>query len=161
MEDVGVKKLTKNLLDFEAEHGKYDESKISPIGFFNFVGKERRSLWQQIQTLSSSDAQKNFCQLLKKHFLEYDSFITSFVGTVYWSIVTDHYDIGFRVFFDVNFEDSQEKSKKLSVEIIKSQRCNTHQLVHLGQHHYSSNGAYNFILDNSYSYLRAKTVYLN
>ncbi|KAF0986472.1 hypothetical protein HZS_4336 [Henneguya salminicola] len=201
-------------------YGEYDESKLTPIGFFNFTGKERRYHWQQIKDISIEDARKKFCSLLQNQFKEYDSYFKSvkktqesteksinislpklsysseieefkklcikpplnvpagnirnikystignsyiiFIildGIIHWIIITDDYDIGMRIMFEMNFEET-EHPKQISVELLKPQRCSTHKMAHIGYHHYSCSGFYNIILDNTFSFLRSKTVYL-
>ncbi|MBN3270504.1 GCP60 protein, partial [Polyodon spathula] len=106
---------------------------------------------------------------------------------LFWEFATDHYDIGFGVYFEwtdspnttvsVHVSESsdeeeeeaenpseEEKSKKNANkpqvdEIVPVYRRDCHEEVYAGSHQYPGRGVYLLKFDNSYSLWRSKTVY--
>ncbi|XP_062858370.1 Golgi resident protein GCP60 [Trichomycterus rosablanca] len=105
---------------------------------------------------------------------------------LFWEFATDHYDIGFGVFFewtdstnasvsvhvsessDEDEEEdepqSEEKAKKETGkpqvdEIVPVYRRDCHEEVYAGSHQYPGRGIYLLKFDNSYSLWRSKSVY--
>nr|XP_023662799.1 Golgi resident protein GCP60 isoform X1 [Paramormyrops kingsleyae] len=107
---------------------------------------------------------------------------------LFWEFATDHYDIGFGVYFEwtdsgdtgvsVHVSESsdddeddggdghseQEKAKKTSSkpqvdEIVPVYRRDCHEEVYAGSHQYPGRGVYLLKFDNSYSLWRSKAVY--
>uniref|UniRef100_A0A8C9VDX2 Golgi resident protein GCP60 n=1 Tax=Scleropages formosus TaxID=113540 RepID=A0A8C9VDX2_SCLFO len=94
---------------------------------------------------------------------------------LFWEFATDHYDIGFGVYFE--WTDSanrtrvvwdgpseEEKAKKNASkpqvdEIVPVYRRDCHEEVYAGSHQYPGRGVYLLKFDNSYSLWRSKTVY--
>ncbi|XP_033875182.3 Golgi resident protein GCP60-like [Acipenser ruthenus] len=103
---------------------------------------------------------------------------------LFWEFATDHYDIGFGVYFEwtdspnttvsVHVSESseeeeenpseEEKPKKNANkpqvdEIVPVYRRDCHEEVYAGSHQYPGRGVYLLKFDNSYSLWRSKTVY--
>ncbi|XP_036398812.1 Golgi resident protein GCP60 [Megalops cyprinoides] len=105
---------------------------------------------------------------------------------LFWEFATDHYDIGFGVFFewtdspntavsvhvsessdedeDEEAQSEEEKAKKNSSkpqvdEIVPVYRRDCHEEVYAGSHQYPGQGVYLLKFDNSYSLWRSKNVY--
>ncbi|KAM9435356.1 Golgi resident protein GCP60 isoform 2-T2 [Clarias gariepinus] len=106
---------------------------------------------------------------------------------LFWEFATDHYDIGFGVFFEwtdstnasvsVHVSESsdededeeepqseEEKAKKEAGkpqvdEIVPVYRRDCHEEVYAGSHQYPGRGIYLLKFDNSYSLWRSKSVY--
>ncbi|XP_046877755.1 Golgi resident protein GCP60 isoform X2 [Hypomesus transpacificus] len=107
---------------------------------------------------------------------------------LFWEFATDHYDIGFGVFFEwtdaanasvsVHVSESsdedededgdppseEEKAKKEAGkpqvdEIVPVYRRDCHEEVYAGSHQYPGRGVYLLKFDNSYSLWRSKSVY--
>ncbi|KAG7465633.1 hypothetical protein MATL_G00155560 [Megalops atlanticus] len=105
---------------------------------------------------------------------------------LFWEFATDHYDIGFGVFFewtdspntavsvhvsessdedeDEEAQSEEEKAKKSSSkpqvdEIVPVYRRDCHEEVYAGSHQYPGQGVYLLKFDNSYSLWRSKNVY--
>ncbi|KPP77870.1 hypothetical protein Z043_102674 [Scleropages formosus] len=107
---------------------------------------------------------------------------------LFWEFATDHYDIGFGVYFEwtdsanaavsVHVSESsddeedesgdgpseEEKAKKNASkpqvdEIVPVYRRDCHEEVYAGSHQYPGRGVYLLKFDNSYSLWRSKTVY--
>ncbi|KAJ8399472.1 hypothetical protein AAFF_G00411840 [Aldrovandia affinis] len=106
---------------------------------------------------------------------------------LFWEFATDHYDIGFGVFFEwtdtpntvvsvhvsesseddedegatlTEEEKAQKNNKKPQVdEIVPVYRRDCHEEVYAGSHQYPGQGIYLLKFDNSYSLWRSKSVY--
>ncbi|XP_028653125.1 Golgi resident protein GCP60 [Erpetoichthys calabaricus] len=107
---------------------------------------------------------------------------------LFWEFATDHYDIGFGVYFewtdspntsvsvhvsessddeedDEGENPSEEEKAKKNVnkpqvdEIVPVYRRDCHEEVYAGSHQYPGRGVYLLKFDNSYSLWRSKTVY--
>ncbi|KAJ3607125.1 hypothetical protein NHX12_026639 [Muraenolepis orangiensis] len=107
---------------------------------------------------------------------------------LFWEFATDHYDVGFGVFFEwteaasasvsVHVSESsdededeegepsgeEEKAKKEASkpqvdEIVPVYRRDCHEEVYAGSHQYPGRGVYLLKFDNSYSLWRSKSVY--
>ncbi|MBN3314442.1 GCP60 protein, partial [Atractosteus spatula] len=107
---------------------------------------------------------------------------------LFWEFATDHYDIGFGVYFEwtdspntavsvhvsessedeedeeAETQSEEEKAKKNTSkpqvdEIVPVYRRDCHEEVYAGSHQYPGRGVYLLKFDNSYSLWRSKTVY--
>lgn len=106
---------------------------------------------------------------------------------LFWEFATDHYDIGFGVYFEwtdspntavsvhvsessdddeeeeenITCDDKAKKNanKPLLDEIVPVYRRDCHEEVYAGSHQYPGRGVYLLKFDNSYSLWRSKSVY--
>ncbi|KPP66919.1 Golgi resident protein GCP60-like [Scleropages formosus] len=105
---------------------------------------------------------------------------------LFWEFATDHYDVGFGVYFEwsdspstavsIHVSDSsdedeecegqseEEKAQKLASkpqvdEVVPVYRRDCHEEVYAGSHQYPGRGIYLLKFDNSYSLWRSKSVY--
>lgn len=75
---------------------------------------------------------------------------------MFWEFATENYDIAFSVSFQWPGADGAEGK---IVEVLPSERKAAHQEVIGGSHAYPGLGTYLIQFDNTYSVLRAKTLY--
>ncbi|XP_018609104.2 Golgi resident protein GCP60 [Scleropages formosus] len=106
---------------------------------------------------------------------------------LFWEFATDHYDVGFGVYFEwsdspstavsIHVSDSsdedeesgegqseEEKAQKLASkpqvdEVVPVYRRDCHEEVYAGSHQYPGRGIYLLKFDNSYSLWRSKSIY--
>ena len=75
---------------------------------------------------------------------------------MFWEFATENYDLAFGVSFQWPAVDGVEGK---IVEVLPSERKQSHQVVIGGSHAYPGPGTYLIQFDNTYSVLRAKTVF--
>uniref|UniRef100_A0A1I8HEC4 ACB domain-containing protein n=1 Tax=Macrostomum lignano TaxID=282301 RepID=A0A1I8HEC4_9PLAT len=76
---------------------------------------------------------------------------------IVWEFATDHYDIGFGVYFEWTVSPSDRVTAV--DEIIPVFRRDCHEEVYCGSHQYPGRGVYLLKFDNSYSLWRSKWLY--
>jgi len=55
--------------------GKYDDSKLPEIGYFDVIGNDRKRVWQSLGDISVIEAKKQFFSILEKSCSSYESYI--------------------------------------------------------------------------------------
>eukprot|EP01136_Pigoraptor_vietnamica_P024227 Opistho-1_new@77071 len=55
----------------QAISGPYAADKMPELGFFDFIGKDRKQAWQNLGSMSTEDAQRQFCDSLERHVTEF------------------------------------------------------------------------------------------
>lgn len=56
--------------------GKLDETKEKPVGFFDFVGKDRRRAWRALGDMTQAEAMTLFCEKLKTQSAAYPEWLS-------------------------------------------------------------------------------------
>lgn len=57
--------------------GKYDDSKVSEIGYFDVIGNDRRKAWGALADMAPDVAKEKFCNTLEKNCPNYTEFVAN------------------------------------------------------------------------------------